>query len=241
MSDEQPIQFHVSTLGNELIIRQGSAPDIHDPESHVIVGGAGTIKSYVDKRRNLIGGLQGVNTATDYILVEPKKLRATLYIQPENHFSWTVSSELKRNEFLEAFGINKGKKFSRKEIMKLVKYNAHLFANVEEVSSILGSLQNLKVDAQISNEQSSDNRANASKKFQKSVYVDLLSTFVLQTSLYQYTEPRRFIVELCFETTDTDILFWLESSELAIIESTAAQEIFEEEFESLSDFLIIYS
>lgn len=240
MSD--PIQLHLKEFGNELIVRTGEAPAVREPLSHDIEGGAGTIKEFIAKRMATANySLQSINTATDYILVEPKNLRAILYIQPESAFSWTVTSQLKRNKFIEAFHINGSKKFSRKEMIKLVKYNAHLFANSEEVVSILSSLQNLKVDAQISNEQSSDNRANASKKFQKSVFIDLLNTFVLQTPLYEYTPPRRFIVELCFETTDTDVLFWMESSELAIIEADAAKEIFAEEFKSLTDFLIIYS
>jgi hypothetical protein len=237
----ETIQLNLPDGQKELVLRTGQAAKVFDPVVHNIIGGAGTIKQFIEKRRTVTGSWQQVDKHRDFIVVSPDELKAVLYINPETAFSWTVTSMLTSNQFLDNFGINAGLKFSRKEMIKLIKFNSHLFADHTEVNSLLSSLQSLKVDANISNFQEGDNRGNATKNLHKSVVVDVLKTFILQAPLYQYADDRRFVVELCFETTDTDILFWMESSELAMLEVDEVAGIFRKEFESFEDFLIIYS
>jgi hypothetical protein len=94
-------EIKVESKGNEIHIREGKLPELHNPSHVNLSGNIYSPGEFVTKRKEDIPANK-TNVVFDY-----DNLTITLTVDEENHFKKTVSGKIERFDILEDFGINK--------------------------------------------------------------------------------------------------------------------------------------
>lgn len=235
------ISLNIEHSGNELIIRQGEAAPIIQPETVEISGDINTISEYVSKRtKQTSAGLQKINKDTVIVTVDKKTLSIKIDFDPHDVFAPVVIGKLEFSEELKKFSINgNGKTFSREELIKLLKFSRLSFASPEKHSEVLRSYQAFSAKANTDIKQDSDSRGNKVANYAKSVETNIPTEFILSVPIFKGQKKELFRVEICIDVTDGGARFWFESVELEEIIQTRVDEIFSIQLKECKDFVIV--
>ena len=154
-----------------LIIREGDAETINNP----IAWGnkAVSIKSIVEfvRKREFTKSPEENKGVVTYCL-HPERARIEFDQDPFNNQAPSMSAKLTINPDLQAFGINKDRFFSSKDLEGFVLKYAHCFADIEEVKSLRGHLKNFIVKYEQTVEKANDNQGNTKDLVESSIKIN---------------------------------------------------------------------
>lgn len=201
---------------------EGKAPEPFNnhPMQVVINGDINAIVDYMLQRDDLL------NKNTTIILFDEHKGTIELCGNPADRLAIKIKAALQVHPDLVNFGINGQKRFTQKDLESLVKMNRIYFADSDANTELLRQLKNFKAKVQSNYENSKDDRANANSTFNKNVEADIALNFVLQIPLFKGFETKKFVVDICFDVTDSSVSFWLDSVELAELQKAAVAQAF---------------
>lgn len=224
--------------GNELIIREGKAPEVFNPEKIEFTGDINSVSSFL-KNRSDGYSFQKVDKNRAVVLVDKKAMAIHLFLDPENKFGAEITGQLEFSDELKIFHVNQNKTFTRDELVKIIKFNKLSFDNAEKHAELLKAYQAFEVSANTNIKQESDTRGNKANSFNKAVTTNIPTEFILLIPVFKGKEPQRFRVEICLDVTDGGARFWFESVELHELIETSKEIIFNEELKSCEGFVII--
>lgn len=227
-----------SFTGNELVVRTGSALPLKEPNIIVISGDINTISSFINNRKDGFSN-QAIDKNKAVVVVDKKEMKILLDLDPENPYGTEVHGSLELSDELKTFHVNTVKRFTREELVTLLKFNRLSFDSPDQWAVLLKAYQMFKADTQASLAQESDNRGNKANSFNKSVTSNIPQDFVLLIPIFKGKEAARFRVEICLDVTDGGARFWLESTELHELIKTQTEVIFNEELKSCAGFVIV--
>lgn len=129
----------------ELIIRQGKAQEVRDPQVLTIVGTIETPFIWLQKR------LSELNPKQCHILVDRKDMRIMLRINEKDHFCDSLTGALELHPVFLKFGINQGKYRTPVEMAEFIKMNRAHFENRQQAMELVSLLRSFKakVDRQV--------------------------------------------------------------------------------------------
>lgn len=214
-------------LPTELVIREGAAAPVILPNKLELHGDYTAVMEWLRVNKSTLDKHVAVFSYDSNVM------SLDVNTKPQFEDSIIVSATLRHNRELEAFGINKEKFYSKKDLEKLVKMNRFFFKNADENAKLLIALSklNLKVEALINDEK--DKRGNTNQGYSQNVTSDMPLDFTMSIPIYQGLPNSTFRVEICFDVTDRSIRFWLESVELKELQMDLADQIFKPQIESI--------
>jgi hypothetical protein len=240
------LNLNVATLnGQEIVYRSGSAAPIELPEPIEIHGDINTISSFVNKRYASTSpieclGIQFIDRDRAVVTVNREKFSIILETDPQTKRSTTVIGTLELAPELEQFRINSAGKFSREELVKLLRFNKIWFRDLDQHALLLRSYMAFSANVNANIGKESDLRGNVSNTYNKSVTTNIPTDFVMNVPVFKGQGKRQFRVEICIEATDASTKFWLESVELDEMIKIESELILQKELECCKDFVIVY-
>lgn len=232
--------------GDTIILREGQALPLREPIKINISGDINTVKSFIDKRKNAGSGaddpgLQYINPDRAIVIVDKASLSIGLYLDRESAYGTEVLAKLEIEPELLKFCIESNKKFTQQELIKLLKYGKRWFADEGAHAELLFAYMKLdvKVSADLKND-GPDGRGNKFSSFEKKVTSNIPADFIMSIPLFKGQEPKRFRVEICFDTTEGSVKFWLESVEMAELIDIESERLLKLQATHCSDYVVIW-
>lgn len=165
-----------------------------------------------------------------------------LDVDPSDEVAATIKGQMRVNPHLEPFNINKNKMFPLPDLIQMLKMNRIHFADREKLATTIANLQKFKAKIETDLKQEGDDRGNKSVSIDVKVTADAVpADFTLKMPLYVGGKETTFKVEVCFESRDRGLSFWLESVELAEALVAQAKESIDAELKLFPGFVIIES
>lgn len=237
----QKLELQVTNEGKEIIIREGHAPVLKEPEIIALAGDIKSVSSFLKIRKtDSIGeGFQEVNTDRAVVLVDKAAMTIELLLDPQNHYGASVTAKLEFSDELKKWAINVAKTWKLNELTKHIRFNRIDFDDYEKHEMLLKAYQSFNFKTYIESVQEADQRGNKKNSFEKKVETGLPADFVLNIPIFKGQESQRFHVEICLETTEGAANFWFESVELNELVKTQKDIIFNEQLKHCEGFVII--
>lgn len=240
----EKIELKLDGVTNELTIRQGKAADplpLKEPEIIDIAGDIHSVANFI-KDRSAGHGLQFIDKNKAIVLVDKDNRQITLQLDPENHYSTTVTACLQQSKELLQFGINTTTRYGRKQLLDLLRFNRLFFEDKNEHAKIIEGLYKLRIKSQTEIEQESSNQGNKKSLVEVKVIDDggFTRFFKMTLPLYKGFPAQNIEVEVCYDLLNGDISFWLESIGLKETLQAQIDDIFATELKSCEGFVIIH-
>jgi hypothetical protein len=140
----------------ELIIRQGQAAPIYDPE--VIQSDGLALKSLVDYANHRIENNK-LKPANTLVSVNQEDRTIELCDNVNDKFGNKLSGKLQISKYLKRFKINSGDSFDQDDLVKLIRFNKRFVKG--EYGNILKSIENFKVKITQKFESKAQNRTGS--------------------------------------------------------------------------------
>jgi len=262
-------QFIIQPQGDTLTILQGKTADPVKPQKLKIEGRIDAPRLYLSKKlkQNAIatgedGGFgvpwDGSGPEVDINKWQEPSLEETVIIINEdtntinlrlnpNHPNGTIIiGKLELNPDLVAFGIaldasSKYTSYNRESLYNLIRWNKRFFKDELKANELMAALKKLDVKATIETSVSSDNRANRASLLDKKVDAKgIPDSITLSMPIYDGEGSYDFPVEICIDTMEGYVKFWLESPYCAQLIDTTKLEIFTRETKDFEDFVVVW-
>lgn len=234
----EKVKIEVSA-GNTTTLLTGEALKQMPPEKILLTGDIKAVNTFLLVRQKSAGGTQQPDKGRSVILVDKKSLTITLNVDPENHYGATVLARLEESDELVPFGINTLKTFTKKELVKLIKFNKLYFESAEKHSEMLLAFQKISSEVNIKANDSSDDRGNKENAFVKEVTTNAPTDFMLNIPIFKGFPSSTFKVEVCLDVNEGSARFWFESVDLHNIKTETIDTIFKEQLSNADGFVII--
>lgn len=240
--------FNISDTTKEVTIIHKKAFDEEAPFKRVIKGRIDAVTRFLTKKISLRESesefvyseiSQTPESFRSIVEVSQKESSIRLFIDPNNKYGMEVSGHLIANPELKDFSINQNKLFTRDELLKLIRFNAF---RIENPKPLIDSLQRLKFEVSLASKSTKDQRANVDAALTKNVTTDIPNSFILHMPLFEGMNDIKFMVDILYESTDANIKFWLESTELHQLVKTQTDLIINAEVIKIEEmgFMVIY-
>jgi hypothetical protein len=219
---EKNLELKIDVKGDTVTILHGDAPKPINKEAVTIDGNINAVKEFIATRES-----KTLDKDTTVILFNEQKGLITLQSNPGHPHNTTINAKLEVYPELNEFGINKEKYYGLREMEKFVRMNRFWFGDKEAHMRLVSELKafNAKVQSELSSE--ADQRGNKNQAFKKQVTSELAADFVLTIPLFKGSESSTFRVDICYDVTDAQVRFWLESVELFELQKQAVFKAFE--------------
>lgn len=178
MSD---LKISVVAEGNEVVIRQGEAAEIHQADAVVVRGVTiPAVVNFLDKE----------NVAKEIILdsmlrYSYENLSMKLVYGLSVRDRYEVNSVIELNPDLTAFSINTGKKYSAFELADFIKMNRHLFESKSTAMELVSALKNIKANVNKEIEASRDDRGNKRALIDQVVQSNIPEVFNIELPVFK--------------------------------------------------------
>ena len=234
----EKVKIEVSA-GNTTTLLTGEALKQMPPEKILLTGDIKAVNTFLLVRQKSAGGTQQPDKGRSVILVDKKSLTITLNVDPENHYGATVQARLEESDELVPFGINTLKTFTKKELVKLIKFNKLYFESAEKHAEMLLAFQKISSEVNIKANDSSDDRGNKENPFVKEDTTNAPTDFMLNIPIFKGFPASTFKVEVCLDVNEGSARFWFESVDLHNIKTETIDTIFTEQLSNANGFVII--
>ena len=233
------LTLKLESTGNEIIWREGTAPDIQYPKAVVLTGDIRAVGTFVVGRHG-IANLQGIKPETAIVTIDKEAGTILLQTDPNDVYGSSVKSTLQISDELSVFGLNTGKMFSQKELIKLFKFSRLYFSDPLEQQDLMKQYMAFSFKTGTEGHSNSDDRGNKSQAMAKTVNTNLPLWFTLKIPIYKGERSVVFRVEICLDVTDGGAKMWFESVELHELQQTEKEIIFKRELEFCDGLVVIY-
>jgi len=237
-------ELTITPKGDTINILEGKALEPKHPLALKIIGQIESVNTYLTARRGtqqLPGTLQYIDKDVAVITMDEANMTITLDVDPNNPFGTEVVGKLEFNPDLLSWCINKDKKFTREQLITLLKFNRRFFADPSQHRIMLDAYQKLNLTGQTNFKNETDGRGNKDLAFKKTIDSSTIPTdFTLEMPVFKGQPAKKFRVEICLDATDASVMFWFESVELIEVIETDRKKIFNDQVAGYADFAIIW-
>jgi len=203
MADEKNFNFNITTDNSdnpvkiELVQRTGTAAKIYEKKRFTLAVLITSIFEWVSKRT--FPSRVQENPGVIIFSKDVDEPFVKFVENPNDELSTELEAKMQVNPDLEAFGINKGERFTQKELENHVRTYAHCFGDLEVVKKLIKDLQNFDVRYEQQVKKEDDRRGNqedlvkSAIKFAKGELPPILT---ITLPLYVGTKPESVTLEI---------------------------------------------
>lgn len=226
---EKELKISVSDGVKELVIRQGDAEKLYNPEP-VKIDITGTIDS---PQQYLKVNEERIKKEDAIVRYSEQKGTIVLEVNPQYKYAPKISGKLVDNTDLAELKINGSEQFELHNLRNKLKFMGSFFPSREAHAAKMASLEKIRVRVEKEFENDNDNKGNqgASVNIKTQIENGLTEDFYLVAPVFVGGEPMKFKVEVCLDASGGRVTAWLESSELKDIRKTLMKELLKDERE----------
>jgi len=226
-------KLQIQTTEKEIIIREGSAANVYDPEQIILSGIISAPADFAASRKEKIDALK-TNVVADYT-----EKTIILTINEDSKFKTIISGRLEDFPELKEMCVNGKKLFTHRELLELIKFKGGYFKNKEQHTSLITSLKKFeaKVDQEFQN--ANDFKGAQATKKVVDIKTNLGLEFTLAIPIFTGGEVISFLVDINVDVNNGGVIFWLESVELHDLQTKATDTEFTKQLTRLKEYVII--
>ena len=212
-------QFNIEAKAGELIIREGSAPDIPEPVKLFFSGQINSATNFYQSRKHLLVKIESgeeqpyFDARKMYVSVGKENGCITLYCDENSATGTEKFGKLELSTEYKKFGINAGKSYTPAELAKLLKSNRHLFPDKEKGMELIGILNAYKANVSTDVEKEQDSRANKKQSQETKVTSNIPEGFKINIPIFKGFKPAKLNVEISLDASGHTLALFLESPE----------------------------
>lgn len=227
MKNDQSEHYHIDSEVKEVIIRHG---DALAPQAEKGISIDGTLSSPFQ----FLSGRGTIDETKSHLRIYKDLGKVELYIQDTNPYTThKITGSLKRDSVLNQFAINTEKRWAVSDFLKFVRTMRFYFADKEQHSSLLQSLQTWSVQIQRVIKEHNDNSGNSNFQLETKVRdVKLLTKFALELPIFQGYPKHKFNVEIGLDPKAVSVDLYLISDELIELEIGVREKTIENELKN---------
>lgn len=208
---------------SELIIREGEALPVKEPNPIWVSGVLMAPASFLEGKKD------NYDSKKCHVLIDRTKNEILFVGHERSGYEDKVKGSLKTSNELEAFCINQDKKFSISEFRTFLRTVKFCFADPEEHSALLKSLESFSMNVSKTFENFNNNSGNSKYMIETAVNkIPFKNTFTLLIPIFKGYPKERFTVEIGLDPTSTDVKIFLVSSEIYEIVERRKEKYIEE-------------
>lgn len=218
MSEQINVTVHPNADG-EIVIKHltGKLLDPVPEKKHLNIGFIGNVEAVSDflvHRTALIDKLLAVVT------IDHAKLLVQLDTNPNFEESDKVTGIIEVNPDLLKFKINEaGCNQSRPNFLSFLRTNRQYFSNKDQHGVLMSEISNLEVKVELDLKHTAAGRGTSTNLSDKKITLReaIPFTTMLYISVFRGEEPKKISVDICYDASERDLIFWFESTELSEI------------------------
>lgn len=213
---------------HELVIRQGDALPLKEPQSLMLTGRIDSILNFLKVRKTEI------NEKKCHIVVNYDKLLMYMIVDERDAQNYAaVHSALELSEEYKKFGINSSKQWEPYEFSKFIKMNRAFFVSREQAANLVTDFKNFKAKVDKVVEKMKDQNGSYDEKRSQAVTTNLPENFKVKIPIFKGEEP--ITLELEVEIDSTTLAVSLISPEANEFVQTTSREKIDEQIKLIHD------
>lgn len=230
-TEKEKIEVKVDSNAKELTILTGEAPRPFNIQRQRIEG---IITAPLNFAR-----IRGVDVKKDHVRVD-RNARTIIYVYNERmNEGGDVWGYLTIHPDLAFLEINEKEEQTLRSLADKLKFSRRYFTDIDQHAKTITALNNYKATISTDVEQSSDMRGNSKNLRDKKVESNVPVEFTLNIPLYVGFPPKKFRVEVYFDTTEGGTRVWLESIEMAELMIKEREGIMDAEVNQLREMGLV--
>ena len=208
-TDNITINPAVGASRTEIILREGLAPKMLEPQPPVkmnITGTIGSVVEFLTKRLDTGQFHQG----DCHILVDREKVTITLVINESSAYDrGMIVGQLSHNPKFVDFGINQDKAWTPTELGLFIKMNRAFFADRKTNMELVSTLMNFTATINNKIERSMQENGNRIDNFAQVVNSNLPESFTIQMPIFKGMPAETIEVETFAHVNGREVAFML--------------------------------
>lgn len=219
----------------ELIIREGAAPKVRQPNGYTIdTTPAGIIDFYLKRKESI--------TASNALLKIMDNDRSALLVVNDtiDDEKISITGKIRANKDITDLGINSDKFWSAKELELALRRRPHLFTDSEHYANHMNRFRDFNAEVSRNIQDKDSQRGNAVKSRESNVKHNLESNITLKISPWSDAEARTYTVDIMVKEEAGEARFYLECSQLLVDQEDIASEILKKVEVSLAELPILH-
>lgn len=205
----EELKLNVAVSGNELIIRQGQAPEVLPTKAPVAInlsGAIGSVFEFLSKR--VPTGAFSIGNS--HLIVNREKVSLELVInEGDPYLRGTVKGKLELHPAFVGFGINSNEPWSPSELGMHCKMNKAFFLDGTVNMQLVSTLLNFKANVENQIERSMSENGNRTDNFSQVVNSNLPEKFMLNIPIFKGMPAESLEVETFAKINGRDVSFIL--------------------------------
>jgi hypothetical protein len=203
----------------EIVLREGQAAPIEQPVKYVVEGVIDAPLEYSKTINDITKAIVEYSFWDKFIIIKE---------DPKNKFAGSVKGTIVLHPDFVAFGINKDKMRSSKELINFVRKYAHCFSSMEEAKELITSLRNFEVSFEKIHVKSDDRKGNTEESVKNAVKYskgEVKSLLTLSMPLFEGGPKVPFTVEVETEVEGSSPVFGFYSLDMEVILRDQTEEM----------------
>lgn len=180
----------------EIIIREGKALEIREPEKVVIKGTIDAPARWLETRWDRLV------EKSCHVITNREELTIVLNCNENNYYGTMIIGVLEFSQEYKRFGINSGKSKTNFEMAELIKMNRYLVENKQVAMKLVSDLQNFKAKVDKDIENTNNNRGDRRILINQAVQSNLPEAFNLTIPVFKGTAPETITIEVYVDPND---------------------------------------
>lgn len=231
---DKNLKIEVAEGVQEVIIREGDAPIIHEPERLQLTGSIAAPGDFMDKRKSEI------DTLKTHVRVDIENTNIILVVNETSYIATSITGRMQPFPDLENFKINGRKVYSPRELYEVIKFMGSYFKDRETYTNLCKKLTQFTSRIESDFKDANDYKGNVAYQKLTKIQTDLDLKFHLSIPIFKNCEPSIFEVEICLDSKDMGVICWLESVELHELKKSIAADAMNKQIERLSEYVTIF-
>jgi hypothetical protein len=228
--DKPEIKIETVPGTNEIIIREGQAKPIKDPEKINFTGHLFAPADFMENRKTLL------KKDDCHLIVDNAAGSLSFLIDERCPHRHILNGVLKKANVISLFGINGEKFYSDKELAKFLRNNIFYFCDAAVHAKIIKSLMNFGAKITTVIENNSNNRGNVKQLFEQAVKSDVPESFNMKAPIFEGYPDLVFEVLIGAEADSAGVRFFLESPTLFKLEEEFKRQLLGVEVKRFEEF-----
>lgn len=196
----------------EVIIREGSAPQVLDPKPPVKINLQGVIGTPVEFLTQRSKESDQFNEKRAHVIVERENVEITLVFNENDEYTrGKVSGKLSYHPKFVEFGINAAKGWTPNKLGEFFKMNRAFFPDREKNMALVSALKNFNVNIDTKIEQERQQNGSFKDNYGAVVQSNLPEAFTVRLPIFKGTAPEDLEVELYASVDGRDVTLSLVS------------------------------
>ena len=217
----------------EMVIREGKAAEIREPEIVKLSGVIGSPAEFWGKRKSKHPELEA------HVVYSRDSRTITLNVDEKDYFGGSVTGSIQIDPDLSEYGINGTNIWGIKELMKFLRMRRSHFTSKDDHMNLVSNLSKFKVSVATEIENSDNQRGDVTRLMEQKVKTDIPLGFDLNIRIFKGMSKRTFHVEILFNVQDGQVSLWFESPELAEMQDKMANDALDKELKAFTDLVVI--